>query len=253
MADIESPCRGVDGPPVAGGRVAIFGADLTRPLAPAHKALTVRARPPSRHHSRSDSSGSSSALHHVGSSSALSPPILVARRACRAAPRCSLRDRALVTNLGRDGKPTDALNTRDNYLAHRELIEVPPANDDAAAVELNQVATPVFANMSLATRRCLSDEAAARRPARRAQLGMEPPRFRQHPGDGSRNTGTPASRPSDRADPSGDRREGALYRQSRLAHPGHAGSGAAPYWRNCSRTRPNWNSSTRTTGGRAIW
>jgi len=131
------------------GGVAISGADLTRPLAPAHKALILQAlldhhvviirdQTLSAEQQRTFTTNFGDLEEHVARHHDVRYAIVHS-----------------VTNLGRDGKPTDALNTRGNYFWHtdKSYHEVPSLMTMLHAVELpNQGGDTQFANMSLAYR-----------------------------------------------------------------------------------------------------
>ena len=131
------------------GGVAISGADLTRPLALAHKALILQAL--LDHHVviiRDQVLSAEQQRNFTTNFGELEEHVARHQDARYAIVHS-------VTNLGRDGKPTDALNTRGNYFWHtdKSYHEVPSLMTMLHAVELpNQGGDTQFANMSLAYR-----------------------------------------------------------------------------------------------------
>ena len=169
----------------------------------------------------------------------------------------------LVSGLGRDGKlrrPQSRSSAITSGTPTNPITKSPSLMTMLARLGVAKQAggdTQFRQHEPLPIRRC--PEAMKRRidgRRCRAQLGMEPASLpAAPPAKRSRTAGTPASRPSARAHPPGDRPESPVYRQPLLAHPGDAGSigGRRAYWQSCSRTRPNCNSSIPTAGGPATW
>ncbi len=165
----------------------------------------------------------------------------------------------VISNLDSDGNPVDRSSSPvSNYRWHtdKSYYPVPPMLTALYAVELPpQGGDTEFANTEMGYAALAEiGKTADRGITGGVLLGGGGPQTGREAAFASGFARTPAGRPSARAHPSGDRQEGALSRQSCLAHPaGCPKRREGPSSTTCWNTRRSHNSSMRTAGASATW